>query len=248
MLIESYENRKDGFIIYSENKFDFITNFTRVRKENPDFREHLDFKEVSEVINSPTKKNLILYRLLTNDENLDPFSTKLGYFIKVENKIEVVYFDPVFIIKDLDNLKITIPKDEFRFKIQQVGYKTKSVSADSMVYEEQFSIEMSYTEAKNQNDSIFAETMLSFDGKKTVSHNIVENNSKENIFENISLEKESNSKNFYHIDRHGNMKNTSYTENNLTEKIKEEKNDFFFRVKLRKNRKEYESTTLKLFK
>ncbi|MBU1115346.1 MAG: hypothetical protein KKE09_09445, partial [Bacteroidetes bacterium] len=188
MLIESYDNNNFGTIIYSENKFDFLTNFTRINRNEPEIHELIDFKEVSAYISKPVKKNLILYRLLTNDENLDPFSTKLGFFVKLKNKIEVVYFDPIFIIKDIDNLRLTIPKSEFKYIIQQVGYRTKALTEDTAIYEESFSIEMSEEEAENQNDSVFAESMLSLNGsakKKNLNYN---SEADINTFRNIASE------------------------------------------------------------
>ncbi len=248
MLIESNENKNYGVIIYSENRFDFVNNFTKVNKSDPNTHENIDFKEVSEFISQPIEKNLILYRLITNDENLDPFSSKLGYFIKVSDRIEVVYFDPVFIIKDIDNLSITIPRDEFKFKIQQVGYKTSSVDGYSSIYEERFSIEMSDVEAKNQNDSLFAKTMLSVKKISEKSKNERDKISKHNLFKNVVAENEENQIQFYHLDKNQHSRNTTFTERLEEEKPKSEENDFFSRVKLKKDRKEYKSNTLKMFK
>lgn len=247
MLIESNENKNFGVIIYSENKFDFLTNFTKIDKSEPNLSMHIDFKEVSNYINQPMEKNLILYRLITNDENLDPFSSKLGYFIKVEDRIEVVYFDPVFIVKDIENLKITIPKQDFRFKIQQVGYKTLSLKGESSIYEEQFSIEMSDVEAMNQNDSIFAKTMLSFKGSGAIKKGI-KKNSNNDMFKNVLSDNENADSKFYHLDRDKLNRNTKYDEMNSENEKKQDRHDFFSRVKLKKERKQYQTSTLKMFK
>jgi len=244
MLIELFDHNF-GTIIYSENKFDFLNNFTIVNRSEPDVHEHIDFKEVSLYLSKPVKKNIILYRLLTNDENLDPFSSKLGYFLKLQSKIEVVYFDPIFIIKDIENLKLTIPQSEFRFIIQQVGFRTRNLTEDSAIFEESFSIEMNEEEAKNQNDSIFAESMLSLSPKRKVLN---KNNEEElNTFKNVATELNNLDKQFYHIDGINN-KNTTYIEERFTRDTKSEENDFFSRVKLKKDRKDYKSSTLKMFK
>ncbi|MCK5458115.1 MAG: hypothetical protein KAI45_13385, partial [Melioribacteraceae bacterium] len=160
MLIETYENNKCGAIVFSKNKFDLLTNFVIVDKTKPDVSKNIDYKEVSKLINKPVKKNLILYRLLTNDPNLDPYSSKISFFLKLKDKIEVVYFDPIFLLKDLEHLNITIPKKEFRFKIQQVGYKTKLIEDETVIYEEHFCNDLSDKEAKDKNDSLIAESML----------------------------------------------------------------------------------------
>jgi len=248
MLIESFDNTF-GTIIYSENRFDFLTNFIKINRNEPDIQEYIDFKEVSIYISKPVKKNLILYRLLTNDENLDPFSTKLGYFIKLSNKIEVVYFDPIFIVKDINNLKLTIPDENFRFIIQQVGFRTKTLNEDSIIYEESFSIDMSQDEARNQNDSIFAESMISLKRstrKKKLNSNNIE--SEINAFKNIATELNNTDKQFYHLDGIKTKHNTTYVEESTVDETKIEKNDFFSRVKLKKDRKNYRSNTLKMFR
>jgi len=247
MLIESFDNNF-GTIIYSENKFDFLTNFTKINRNEPDVQEHVDFKEVSTYIGKPVKKNLILYRLLTNDENLDPFSTKLGYFIKLNNKIEVVYFDPIFIVKDINNLKLTIDDEDFRFIIQQVGFRTKTLTEDTAIYEESFSIDMSQEEARNQNDSIFAESMISLkrSARKKISATNFE--SEINAFQNIVSETNKLDKQFFHLDGINTKHNTTYVEENNLSETKIEKNDFFSRVKLKKDRKNYRNSTLKMFR
>jgi hypothetical protein len=248
VLVESNENKNFGIIIYSENKFDFVTNFTMVNKSEPDVHEHIDFKEVSKFISRPLQKNLILYRLLTNDENLDPFSSKLGYFIKEEKKIEVVYFDPIFVVKDIENLKISIPEDKFRFKIQQVGYRTKSFTHDSAIYEETFSIDLSDIEAKNQNDSIFAETMLSFNVSAIKKNKKSNSKIKNETFNNLSSVKEREEKDFYHLDGSEENKNSSFIKKSNRDDKYDEEGDFFSRVILKNERKEFKSSTLKMFK
>ncbi len=246
MLIETYEG-KSGFVVFSKNKLDFLTNFVVVSKEEPDNTRLLDFKEIGLFINKPIKKNLILYRLVTNDQELDPFNSKLGFFLKVQGKMEILYFDPVFIFKDLEHLKITIPKDEFIFKIQQVGFRTDSIDDDTVIFKEHFSIDMTNDEAKNQDDSIFAETML-----------LVGNKNNFEIFNNESRKKASNSlvnigsgsdNKFYKIDKNVIPKEQdapiSKTE------LEESKGDSVFlkRVISKKNKKNnYDSNTLKMFR
>lgn len=249
MLIETYGDNNSGTIIFSKNKFDFITNFVIVNKAEPDFTKNIDFKEIGLFIDKPVKKNLILYRLLTNDEDLDPFTSKIGFFVKLEEKIEIVYFDPIFILKDLEYLKITLPKEEFRFKIQQVGYKTKSIVDESIIYEEYFCIDLSNDEAKNQNDSIFAETMLSLKKNNEDSNNKELNKSKLDLFKSVHPEISKRESKFYNLAKSENYKSESYHKRET--KIIEVKGDrdFFARVSQKKNKKEdYKSSTLKMFR
>jgi len=249
LLIETYEHNKSGSIVFSKNEYDFLTNFVIVDKSEPEISKNLDFKEISTFINKPVKKNLILYRLLTNDEDLDPFSSKIGFFIKLEKKIEIVYFDPIFIMKDLEFLKITLPKDEFMFKIQQVGYRTKTILDDSVIYKEHFCIDLSGDEAKNQNDSIFAETMLSL--KNTIGDSNKKDflNSDIGLYKNVKQEMSKRDSKFYNLEKFENYKSDSYPKRES--KIVEVKGDrdFFSRVSHKKSKKEdYKSNTLKMFR
>jgi len=249
VLIETYEANMSGSIVFSKNKFDFLTNFVIINKTQPDVTKYLDYKEISTLINKPVKKNLILYRLLTNNEDLDPFTSKIGFFLKLEKKIEVVYFDPIFILKDLEHLKITIPKDEFRFKIQQVGYKTKSINDELIIFEEDFCFELSEEEAKNQNDSIFAEKMLSskINNENLTNHKL--NKSKQDLFKKFHSEMSKKESKFYNLEKKETANNESYPnrEINIVE-VKDDR-DFFSRVKHKKNKNEdYKSSTLKMFR
>ncbi|MCF6270562.1 MAG: hypothetical protein L3J41_12680 [Melioribacteraceae bacterium] len=249
MLIETYEYNNYGSIIFSKNKFDFLTNFVIVDKSNPEITKNLDFKEISTFINKPVKKNLILYRLLTNDEDLDPFSSKIGFFIKLEKKIEIVYFDPIFILKDLEFLKITLPKDEFMFKIQQVGYKTKTILDESVIYEEHFCVDLSDDEAKNQNDSIFAETMLSLKNSSLDLNKEKLNKPKLDMFKNAHPEMSKRESKFYNLEKFENYKNNSYPKRETKIVEVKDDSDFFKRVSHKKSKKEdYKSSTLKMFR
>lgn len=249
MLIETYEDNKCGSIVFSKNKFDLLTNFVIVDKTEPDTSKNIDYKEVSTLINKPVKKNLIFYRLLTNDPKLDPYSSKISFFLKLKDKIEVVYFDPIFLLKDLEHLKITIPKEEFKFKIQQVGYKTELITDDSVIYEEHFCNDLSDEEAKNKNDSLIAESML-LQKIKTSNSDIHELNiTKEEIFKNIYSEISESECKFYNVEKSDSSKRDSIPKRET--KIAEVKSDrdFFSRVNKKKNRKEdYRSSTLKMFR
>ena len=77
--------------------------------------------------------------------------------------MELVYFDPVFAIKDLRHLKFDLDPEEFRFKIQQVGYTSLTRKASESSYSEVFNIDLRAVEAQNQNDKIFAEAIYAFD-------------------------------------------------------------------------------------
>ena len=164
MLLETLEVKKNDVLIYSQNKFDFKDNFKIIFKnEKIKHPRTIDYFEVCEFVKDNSPKNIIVYRLLTNVSKLDAYSTKYGYFIKVNDNMELVYFDPVFAIKDLRHLKFDLDPDDFRFKIQQVGYTSLSRKENETSYSEVFSIDLRAVEAQNQNDKIFAEAIYAFD-------------------------------------------------------------------------------------
>ena len=164
MLLETVDVRRNDVLIYSGNVFDLNNNFRIVFKKDKIKRPYkISFDEVCDFIVEPTAKNIIVYRLLTNVSSLDVFSTKYGYFIKSQNGLELIYFDPIFAIKDLPNLNINLSDKGFRFKIQQVGYTSLTGRSSSSDFKEMFSWDMRAKEAQNQNDKVFADALFVFD-------------------------------------------------------------------------------------
>ncbi|MDZ7767096.1 MAG: hypothetical protein U5K00_22235 [Melioribacteraceae bacterium] len=116
-------------MIFSQNIFDFTKNFKIINKTQTVKRpQKISYFEVCEIVKNPLPKNLIIYRLLTNVSDLDAYSTKYGYFIKINGKPELIYFDPVFAIKDIRHLRFDFDPENFRFKIQQTGLTTEKCS------------------------------------------------------------------------------------------------------------------------
>ncbi|MBU1096053.1 MAG: hypothetical protein CVV23_09440 [Ignavibacteriae bacterium HGW-Ignavibacteriae-2] len=164
MLLETLDIPHNDVVIYSENKFDFKDNFKIVFKRADVKRpQKIDYFEVCKFLRDPAPKNLIVYRMLTNMNQLDAFSTRFGYFINTENKLELIYFDPIFALKDLANLKINIVPSEFRFKIQQVGYRSIGTKNNESIYSEVYTFDLRAIEAQNQNDKIFSQAIFALD-------------------------------------------------------------------------------------
>lgn len=164
MLLETLDILENDILIYSNNRFDLKNNFKIIFKRDKIKRaQNIDYSEVSEFIKEPTPKNLIVYRLLTNNKKLDAFSTKFGYFLKVAGKMELVYFDPIYAIKDLIHLKFDLNQFQFRFKIQQVGFTSSSVINNEADYQEVFSIDLKVDETETQNDSMYAVAIFALD-------------------------------------------------------------------------------------
>lgn len=164
MLLETLDIRKKDLMIFSQNRFDFNDNFRIIDKSQKIKRpKKISYFDVCEIVKSPLPKNLIVYRLLTNVADLDGYSTKYGYFIRINGKPELVYFDPVFAIKDIRHLRFDFDPELFRFKIQQMGLTSTRVQGQEADYDEVFGFDLKAHEAQNQNDKIFADAIFVFD-------------------------------------------------------------------------------------
>lgn len=164
MLLETLDLRTNDILIYSNNRFNFNDNFRIIFKnekiKNP---KRINYFDVCSFVKDPSPKNLIIYRLLTNVNSLDAYTTKYGYFIKVNGKIELIYFDPIYAIKDLRHLRFDLDPSRFRFKIQQVGLTSLTKKEAEPNFAEVYSFDLKATEAQNQNDKIFADAIFAFD-------------------------------------------------------------------------------------
>ncbi|MCX7875446.1 MAG: hypothetical protein N2321_04670 [Melioribacteraceae bacterium] len=170
MFLETLDYRANDVLIYSQNKFNFNDNFKIIYKNEKVKRiRNISYFEVCSIVKNPAPKNLIVYRLLTNVNHLDAYSTKYGYFIQINGKVELIYFDPIFALKDLRHLRFDLDPDKFRFKIQQVGLTSltrkidptgKPLEAD---FSEVYSFDLKAIEAQHQNDKIFADAIFAFE-------------------------------------------------------------------------------------
>lgn len=170
MFLETLDYRTNDVLIFSQNKFNFNDNFKIIYKNEKVKRiRNISYFDVCAFVKNPAPKNLIVYRLLTNVNHLDAYSTKYGYFIQINGRIELIYFDPIFALKDLRHLRFDLDPDKFRFKIQQVGLTSltrkvdptgKPLEAD---FSEVYAFDLKAVEAQNQNDKIFADAIFAFE-------------------------------------------------------------------------------------
>lgn len=164
MLLETLDLKTNDILIYSQNLFNFNDSFKIINKKEKVKQPHrVTYFEVCNFVKDPSPKNLIIYRLLTNVNNLDAYSTKYGYFIKINNRIELIYFDPIFAIKDLRHLRFDLDPNRFRFKIQQVGLTSLTRWESEPDFAEVFHFDLKAIEAQNQNDKIYADAIFAFD-------------------------------------------------------------------------------------
>jgi hypothetical protein len=164
MLLETLDLRTNDVLIYSRNTFNFNTNFKIIYKNEKVKRPRsISYFDVCSYIKNSSPKNLIIYRLLTNVNSLAANSTKYGYFINIGGKVELIYFDPIFAIKDLRHLRFNFDPDRFRFKIQQVGLTSLTKREAEPSFAEVYSFDLKAIEAQNQNDKIYADAIFAFD-------------------------------------------------------------------------------------
>jgi hypothetical protein len=116
---------------------------------------------VCRYVNEYTPKNLIIYRLLTNIKNFEIFGQKYGFFLYINGITEMVFFDPIYAVRELEEYPQAMDYNQLRFRIQQVGLTTLSRKDDIANFAEIYSIDLEATEAKFQNDKVFAEAIFS---------------------------------------------------------------------------------------
>ncbi len=164
MFLETLDLKIDDVVIYSKNQFNFYENFKIIFKHEKVKRPHpISYFEVCNYIKNSSPKNLIIYRLLTNVQNIRANTTKYGYFIKIEDEIELIYFDPIFAIKDLRHLQFNFDPHTFRFRIQQVGLTSVTKWEKEPNFAEVYCFDLKAAEAQNQNDKIFADAIFALD-------------------------------------------------------------------------------------
>jgi len=165
MFLETLDVKSNDVVIFSQNRFDFESNFWLIHKNRKvKIPEAINYFDVCEFVKNNIPKNLVVYRLLTNCTQIDAFSTKFGYFLNIDGEMEIIYFDPIFALKDLNHLKFDDDTEQFRFKIQQLGLTSATLKLNP---DDSFSIvyntNLRAYEAKYQNDKIFADAIFAFD-------------------------------------------------------------------------------------
>ncbi len=164
MILETTRGDGSDILIYSENRFDLENNFRMIRKHigiNNPIRIH--YNEVCSYVNDLQPKTVVAYRLLTNLDDFDINYVKYGQQVQINAAREVIYFDPIYCIKEMEDNGFLKEDPDLRFRIQQVGLKSKGVEDGIAHFEESYSFDLEATEVQNQNDRSFAELLCAFD-------------------------------------------------------------------------------------
>jgi hypothetical protein len=164
MILETLDVKINDIFIYSENKFDLANNFKLINKDAKVKKPiKIHYNDVLGFINDHTPKNLVLYRLLTNITDFDINLVKYGQSINVNGIEEIFHFDPIFAIKELEQYGDLHQYPFLRFRIQQVGLITQLRSFGKVNYSEVYCFDLLASEARWQNDRVFAEMIFAFD-------------------------------------------------------------------------------------
>jgi hypothetical protein len=164
MILETLDVKNNDIFIYSENKFDLANNFKLINKDAKVKKPiKIHYNDVIGFINDHTPKNLVVYRLLTNITDFDLSLIKYGQPINVNGVEEFFHFDPIFAIKELEQYGDLHQYPFLRFRIQQVGLITQLRSFGKVNYNEVYCFDLLASEARWQNDRVFAEMIFAFD-------------------------------------------------------------------------------------
>jgi hypothetical protein len=161
MLLETLDIKKNDIIIYSQNIFNLDTNFKIVFKDDKErLSRKISYQDVCKFVNEFTPKNLIVYRLLTNipEFKIDP--SQYGFILMINDHRELIYFDPVFAVKELERYSRLMNLEDLRFRIQQLGLTTLNRKGNSPNYAEIYAIDLEAMEAKFQNDKVFVDAIM----------------------------------------------------------------------------------------
>lgn len=161
MLLETKNIKKNEFYIYSRNSMDEDYNYRIVFRNDPKlYHRKISFDYTKKLIIEYFPKNLIAYRILTNFPDIVIPASQYGCIILLNDEPELIFTDPVFAVKTIEEFLEVNSNDQFRFRIQKVGYSTISKSEDSSNYKEEFFYDLNIKEAINQNDEIYLESVL----------------------------------------------------------------------------------------
>ena len=164
MVLETLDIKQNDVFIYSENKFDFEKNFWLINKNDKIKKVvPVHYNEVCRFINSSDPKSVIVYRLLTNLSSFKTDLIKYGVMITINGEPEVVHFDPIFAVKELEEYVKSNDIRDIRFRIQQVGLLSQICNFGKPNYSEVYAFDLNVSEAKWQNDKVFAELIFAFD-------------------------------------------------------------------------------------
>lgn len=161
MLLETKNIKENDIIIYSRNSMDANYNYRIIFVNDP--KKHhrvISYNQVKKLISEHFPKNLIAYRIVSNFPDITISNMTHGITILLNNERELIFTDPVFAVKTIEEYLEQYPSIEFRFRIQKVGYTTFNAVNEQSNFREEFCFDMSIEEVVNQNDEKIADVLL----------------------------------------------------------------------------------------
>ncbi len=167
MLLETLDVKKNDIIIYSQNLFSKSKNFKIIFKDDPDKKSRkIGFEDVCNFVTEYVPKNLIVYRILTNIPNFEFDHSHYGYSLFINGSTEIIFFDPIFAVKELEEYSSSFNIPNLRFRIQQVGLTTLNRKEGKANFAEIYNVDLEAVEAQFQNDKVFVDALYAFEKTK----------------------------------------------------------------------------------
>jgi hypothetical protein len=164
MLLETLDGGKKDVIIYSQNIFSAENNFRIIFKGDLKLSaKKITFSDVCMFVNDSVPKNIIIYRLLTNVPEIGIERAKFGYSMTINHTLEVIFFDPIYAIKEVESIVEKTNNFDLRFRIQQVGLSSSIFINGRPSFIEVYSMDLASREAKFQNDKVFVDALFATD-------------------------------------------------------------------------------------
>ncbi len=164
MILETLDVKKNDIFIYSVNKFDLFNNFFLINKDSPAKKAvPIHYNDVCRYVLDGKPKSLVAYRLLTNFDGFNAALVKYGLIVNVDGHKEVVYFDPVYAMRELQEYGDLEYFPDLRFKIQQIGLISMLRNFGEASFNENYSFDLEANEVQYINDRVYAEIMFVFD-------------------------------------------------------------------------------------
>ncbi|GMU85547.1 MAG: hypothetical protein AMXMBFR48_07890 [Ignavibacteriales bacterium] len=164
MILETLDVKQNDIFIFSENRFDLDDNFRLINKDEKIKKTvGIHFNDVCAFIYDEKPKSLVVYRLLTNFPSFNSSLVKYGIIVNINGAPEVIYFDPVYALRELDEYYEMQNFSDLRFRIQQVGLISSFRIQGEANFQEVYAFDLEAIEVENQNDRVFAELIFAFE-------------------------------------------------------------------------------------
>ena len=157
-------------------------NFRIIFKNDPEKHHRvINYVQLKKLIAEYFPKTLIVYRILSNFPDVS-VNSKYGCTILVNEEPELVFTDPVYSVKTVEEYIEDHPNVEFRFRVQKVGLSTKDQIHNLANYKEEFCFDLNIDDVINKKDEDFIDSLLELHTSDSKKQNVVEDLKRNIIF------------------------------------------------------------------